>query len=245
VCQEWVLRKLHRAAAKSIFTVPLETVSWLPAAEARAAFIPIGANIPEAISAAGPSRERGGALRTVAVFCLSQGKNRSAEVADLVHAARYVQNVGVPSRLVVLGKGSSEARTDIEGALAGSGVEIVILGRLGAEDISQVLSEASVLLFVYGIVSPARGSALVGVACGLPIVGYAGGAEGTPLEEAGVELVPYRDRDALAAALAHVLTDARLHATLCERSRRAQEKYFSWRAIADRYVAVLGSGSAE
>ena len=243
-CQDWVIRKLYRAAARSIFTVPLGTVSWLPAAEARAAFIPIGANIPEPMPTAGSPLERGGGLRTVAVFCLSPGRKRLLEVADLVHAARYVQNVGVPTRLVVLGKGSSEARADIERALAGSGVEVVILGKLPAEDVSQSLSKASVLLFVYGVVSPTRGSALVGVACGLPVVGYAGGVEGTPLEEAGVELVPYRDQDALAAALARVLTDARLHAILCDRSRRAQEKYFSWGAIADRYVAAMGPGSA-
>jgi len=243
-CQDWVLRKLCRAAAQSIFTVPLETVSWLPAGEARAAFIPIGANIPEPMPIAGSPLERGGGLRTVAVFCLSPGRNRSLEVADMVHAARYVQNVGVPTRLVVMGRGSSEARADIERALAGSGVEVVILGKLSAEDVSQALSKASVLLFVYGVVSPTRGSALVGVACGLPTVGYAGGVEGTPLEEAGIELVPYRDQDALAAALARVLTDARLHATLCDRSRRAQEKYFSWHAIADRYIASMGPRTA-
>ena len=44
--QDWVIRGLYRGAAKSIFTVPLETVDWLPEGETKATFIPIGANIP-------------------------------------------------------------------------------------------------------------------------------------------------------------------------------------------------------
>jgi glycosyltransferase involved in cell wall biosynthesis len=238
-CQDWVIRKLYRRAEKPIFTVPLKMVSWLPEGEEKAAFIPIGANIPERLATAGNPCESDGAVRTVAVFCLSPGRNRFLEVADMVHAARYVHNAGVPTRLVVLGRGSDEAGVDIERALEGSGVEVVILGRLPAEEVSQVLSRASVLLFVYGVVSLTRGSALAGLACGLPVIGYAGGVEGSPFEEAGVELVPYRNQDALAEALARVLMDAKHRATLCDRSRRAQEKYFSWPAIADRYVAAM------
>src|ERR1700722_3838251 len=58
-CQDWVIRKLYDRASKSIFTVPLETVAWLPAGEDKAAFIPIGANIPERVyRRAGPATAR-------------------------------------------------------------------------------------------------------------------------------------------------------------------------------------------
>ena len=46
-CQQWVIEKLYRGSMKSIFTVPLEKVGWLPQRDRKAAFIPIGANIPE------------------------------------------------------------------------------------------------------------------------------------------------------------------------------------------------------
>jgi hypothetical protein len=53
------------------------------------------------------------------------------------------------------------------------------------------------MLCVRGKLFPRRGSALAGIACGLPIIAYAGATEGTPLAEAGIELVPYRDCEVL------------------------------------------------
>ncbi len=47
-CQDWVIGRLYRGATKSIFADPLEKIGWLPKNCAKAAFIPIGANIPEA-----------------------------------------------------------------------------------------------------------------------------------------------------------------------------------------------------
>jgi hypothetical protein len=49
--QNFVIRDLHRRAAKSIFTVPLSTIPWLSANDPRATFIPIGANIPQTLFA--------------------------------------------------------------------------------------------------------------------------------------------------------------------------------------------------
>jgi hypothetical protein len=64
-------------------------------------------------------------------------------------------------------------------------------------------------------------------------------AEGTPLMEAGLELVPYGDREALGAALTLILTDANLRCVLRKRSVGAHKKYFSWDAIAKSYVHFL------
>lgn len=81
---------------------------------------------------------------------------------------------------------------------------------------------------------------MAGVACGLPIVGYGGAAEDTPLAEAGIEFVPYRDRGALAGTLTRILKDSDLRNSLRERSVVAQRKYFSWDAIAASLCASLG-----
>jgi glycosyltransferase involved in cell wall biosynthesis len=77
-------------------------------------------------------------------------------------------------------------------------------------------------------------------------VGYAGAAEGTPLAEAGIQLVPYGDRQALGVALERVLTDTNLRKELHERNLTAQRKYFSWDVIANVFMESLDSkaGSA-
>ncbi len=184
-------------------------------------------------------------MRTVAVFCVSADENRILEVHDMVHAIRHVNASGTRTRLIVVGRRSDEVRGEIGEALAASGIEWAILGNLPAEEISEVLSKADVLLFLRGAVSPTRGSAMAGIACALPIVGYSGGVRGTPLEKAGLFLAPYRDREVLAGALARVLADTELWETLCDKSRDAQEKYFSWNTIADRYVVAMNSAASE
>jgi glycosyltransferase involved in cell wall biosynthesis len=241
--QDWVIRRLYRVSEKSIFTIPLEVIPWLPKDKAKAAFIPIGANIPERLSRTQPASGRNGARKTVAVFCMSPGLRPSPEVADLACAARIAQREGVSTRLVVLGRGTDVMQSEIRNALAGSDIEVSILGRLPAEEVSEVLSQASALLFVGGHLSQRRGSALAGIACGLPIVGYAGAAAGTPMEEAGVELVPYRNREALGACLARVLKDEALQAQLREKSCQAQKRHFSWSMIARKYIQTLSLGT--
>jgi glycosyltransferase involved in cell wall biosynthesis len=96
------------------------------------------------------------------------------------------------------------------------------------------------MLCVRGRLFPRRGSAMAGVTCGLPIVAYAGASEGTPLAEAGIELVPYRDVAALSRSLGRILEDRGHWEELHIRSLRAQEKYFSWKAIAENFLSALG-----
>jgi len=237
-CQHWVIRRAFRAAERAIFTVPLENVAWLPRNHAKAAYIPIGANIPEVASHREPANLDHNARKTVAVFCLSLNSNRELEVADLAHAAQRVRQAVGSVRFIVLGKGSEEARTEIESAFKGLDVELSICGRLPADQISETLASTDALLYLYGHVSQTRGSVLAGVACGMPIVGYAGKAR-EPIHEAGIEMVPYRNREALAAALVRVLSDDALRAELRRKSREAQRRLFSWDSIAQAYVRTL------
>jgi glycosyltransferase involved in cell wall biosynthesis len=242
-CQDWLIRRCFRAAEIAIFTVPLEMVAWLPRNRSKAVYVPIGANIPERVLLSDRPAPDGGSPKTVAVFCLSLSENRSTEISDLAHAAGSVQDAIGAVRFVVLGKGSAEARAEVEGALHAKGVEVSVLGRLPAEEVSDTLAAADVLLYLCGIVTQTRGSALAGVACGLPIVGYSGQAR-EPVYDAGVELVPYRDRQMLAAALVRVLKDGELRAELRRKSAAAQQRHFSWDSIAGGFLRALNPGPA-
>lgn len=244
-CQDWVVRALHRGAEKAIFTKPLETIAWLPAGERKAAYIPIGANIPEKFAPLTEQVGLRGSGKTVAIFCLSPPPNLSLEIADLAQAARRVRQFEGDVRFVIFGRGSLEARGEIERVSRDAGVPMSVLGMLPADEIAETLAGASVFLYLYGCVSQTRGTALAGVACGLPIVGYAEGRGPSPVEEAGVELVPYRDGEALAEALFRVLADDALGASLRARSREAQQKHFAWEAIAGKFTAALSVATRE
>ncbi len=75
---------------------------------------------------------------------------------------------------------------------------------------------------------------------------YSGPETAWPVTEAGIIAVPLGDRSALSAALERVLVDDDLRASLAERSRQAQEQYFSWPAIAGFFVRALeGLGGVE
>lgn len=242
-CQDWVVRRLYAGAEKCIFADPLETVGWLPKSDAKSAFIPIGANIPQPERRAEVSSARNGAAKTVAVFCLSDPPHRERQLGDIAYAMRSAATNSLGLRVLFLGRGTAEAQTDIDRAFKGIPVQVSNLGLRSADEVSSTLAGADAMLCVRGKLNPRRGSALAGIACGLPVIGYAGAAERTPLEEAGVELVPYRDREALGAALARVLTDESFHADLQNRNRRALEKYFGWSEIAKRYLDVLWTGT--
>jgi len=236
-CQNYVVRALHAQSELSVFTIPTGKLRWLAKDCGKAISIPIGANIPPpAISDSKPSPGGDGDEKTVAVFCFSPGHNQQLEIGDMVHAMRTAERSGQQLHLMILGRGSTEVRPQVEAALAGSGVRVSATGILPADEITHQLSQAAALLFVSGSVAQTRGTAIAAVACGIPVVGYSGAAEGSALAEAGLELAPYRDREALAAALARVLVDANLRGELCRRSASAYRKYFSWDAIAERFA---------
>src|SRR2546422_10523778 len=60
-----------------------------------------------------------------------------------------------------------------------------------------------------------------------------------PITEAGVIQVPRGDREELGKAIVRVLTDEPLWQDLHQRNLRAQQEYFSWDAIAERYATLL------
>jgi len=238
-CQDWVIRQLYRGATKAIFPDPLETIAWLPPSSEKAVFIPIGANLPEPAWNLGPlGRERDSA-KTVAVFCLSEAPAMERELHDISCAIRFAAAKVPTLRLLFLGKGTQEAKQEIERVFSGDSIKIENLGLQSAEDLTRTLCACHALLCVRGQLFARRGSALAGVACGVPIVAYAGPAQQTPLVEAGIEFVPWRDREALGMAVVRVLEDESLQAALRKRSRHAQRRWFSWDQIAGWHVEAL------
>ncbi len=238
--QYFVMKTAYRWCECPILTVPAEHAPWLAKADqSKAIFIPVGANFPEPARPGEHAEHKACAGATIAVFGVTSGAPMATEIADIAYVVKGALRCASPLRLVVLGRGSSEAESHLRRTLNGSGVEVSVLGLLPSEKLAGVLSAADVLLFVRGHVSSRRSSAIAGIACGLPIVGYSGVETDYPITAAGVLLVPQRDREALARALHRVLTDPALRGELRERSRAAQREHFSWDAIAGRYLAAL------
>jgi glycosyltransferase involved in cell wall biosynthesis len=238
-CQDWVIHKLYEGAAKSIFTVPVETVGWLPKGENKAAFIAIGANIPERAGrrdAPAPAAKE----KTVIVFGITDSPEAAAREANdisrvMLEACKKLGRL----RLVVVGRGALEAREQFAKAFQGGGVEVVVRGVLPAEEIAREFESADALLFVRSAITPRRGSAMAGIASGIPIVGYRDGSISGPLEEAGVEWSPWHDQENLTRGLVRVLSDPQRWMELHERNLEVQKNYLSWDRIAERFQAVL------
>jgi glycosyltransferase involved in cell wall biosynthesis len=238
-CQDWVVRKLYELSAKAIFPDPLESITWLPHGEKKSVFIPIGANIPERLARPASADHRNRTAKTVAVFCLCDPPNRHRELHDISHAVRFVTKDGLRLRLIFIGRGTEEAREEIESVFKGIRAEVSNLGVQSADEVSRILVECDVLLCVRGILYPRRGSAIAGISCGLPIVAYGDGTNLFPISEAGVMLAPYPDQDALADALARILNDRNLWRQMHERSIQAQRNHFSWNHIAYTFIESL------
>jgi len=205
-----------------------------PAVRRKARFIPVGSNVPERWKEAAGSKAGEPA---VAVFGVTDGRGEETLLAEVV--GRAAEQVG-PLRLVVLGRGARQAEPALRAALDGRPVRLEVHGVLPPAEVSDRLASADVQLFVRGGVSTRRTSAIAGLACGLPIVGFAGRETSFPITEAGVQLVPVGDVDGLARELVEVLRDRELREHLARRSREAVQQYFSWAAIANRYLEMLG-----
>jgi glycosyltransferase involved in cell wall biosynthesis len=118
-------------------------------------------------------------------------------------------------------------------------VEINVEGVIEPEEVVKRLCACDALLFVRGTISSRRGSAIAGIACGLPVIAYTGDETAAPITEAGVVLVSPSNSEELRVALVRVLSDRSYREELAARSRAAYRSHFSWRAIAARFAALL------
>jgi glycosyltransferase involved in cell wall biosynthesis len=239
--QVWVMRKLYNLSLHSIMTVPVQNVRWLPVGATKAEFIPIAANLSGTlIKSPGINSARDkNSPQTVAIFGVTGSPQLQPEVEFIAQVIRQAAKQLGTLKLLVLGRNAQEAEAPLRNALADANIELDVHGVLPADEIERRLCEADALLFVRGGISSRRGSALAGIACGLPVVAYQGAETGPPITEAGVMLAPEGDRSALANNLARVLSDDALRNDLRTRSLEARDKYFSWNVIAQKFLQVL------
>jgi glycosyltransferase involved in cell wall biosynthesis len=161
------------------------------------------------------------------------------EVERIAETMRYAAEKVGKLRLVVVGRNSDDAGRQLQQELSGAPIQIVAHGILSAEEIVRVLGTCHAMLFTRGEISSRRGSAVAGIACGLPVIAPEGSETAAPVTEAGVVLLPAGGRDEFGPTLVRVLIDDAYRESLAERSRRAQERHFSWSAIAAQYAREL------
>jgi len=236
------LRTMHEAMRLSdaaVFTVPMDKLSWIKSPQIKVVFIPVGANLPtssEAVSRKGITTD--GKL-SIAVFGVTGGKSRRAEIESIVEAVRFAAARVGNLRLIVLGRNSESAEGELQKRLGDTTIELHVLGLLSDEDVVRVLSASDVLLFVRGHISTRRSSAIAGIACGLPVIAFEGPETAAPITEAGLALYSPQRKGDLASVLLRILEDEHYRASLAQRSWVAQQQYFSWRAIARQYAEFL------
>ena len=240
--QAMIMRHLYDHAARSVLTVPPETIAWLPPNPARVAYIPIGANIPESLAPRAYDPQH--TPHTVAIFSVTGGSECDAEVRDISVGAKKVRRTLGAVRLELFGRGAENAQKRLEYALQGSGVALRVRGILPAAEITRTLASCDVLLCVRGHSTSRRGTAIAGIACGLPVIGYGEPGSDPAIDAAGVALSPWRNAEAIGDSLVRVLSDAKLWKELHQRSVKAQREFFSWTAVANRYVGALGLDGA-
>lgn len=238
--QLFTMRRALRLADLAIVTVPPGKIPWVAGSPRKAVFIPIGANLPAPEQAWKLRGSSPSTVPTVAIFSLSPGQVGAQEAELVARAALQVtQQVGA-LRIVIIGRNSDVAQSMLQRTFHGKPVEVIVHGILPAEQVVKELGSCDAMLFVRGPISSRRGSAIAGIACGLPVVAREGWETADPITQAGVVLVPPDATDEFGPALLRVLTDKDYRDSLAERSRRAQTEHFSWDAIAAKYAQALG-----
>jgi len=228
-----------RLSDAAVFTVPMENISWIKRQPSKGYFIPVGANLPTSSEANSRKGISTGGKLSVAVFGITGGQAGRKEIENIVEAVQFAASRVGNLRLIVLGRNTQSAETELRSRFHDTAVELHVLGVLPAEDVVRSLSVSDVLLFVRGHISTRRGSAIAGIACGLPVIAFEGPETAAPVTEAGLALFSPRRKGDLGDVLVRVLEDEHYRASLAQRSWLAQRQHFSWRAIAARYAEFM------
>jgi glycosyltransferase involved in cell wall biosynthesis len=223
----------------AVFTVPIEKISWLAPVPLNASFIPVGPNL---LVPSPPGIHSGlQDVPAIGVFSITGGQHGARETELIIGAVRHASRALGKLRLLVFGRHAELRETELRTGLKDLPVELTVEGLVESEEIAQRLSACDVHLFIRGAISSGRGSAIAGIACGLPIIAYSGTETGPPITDAGVVLVSPDQPDQLNDALVRVLSDPVYRRDLAARSRAAYQTHFAWPSIAARFATVLTS----
>ena len=240
------LHTMRRALAASdlaIFTIPLEKLSWLAGSSSRAHFIPVGPNLPIPIPVEQDFSRvgNGGATPTIGVFTITGGEPGARETKIILAAVRYAAQKLGKLRLSVFGRHAELRETTLREGLQDLPVDISVEGVLDDQQVMDRLHAADVLLFVRAPISTRRGSAIAGIAAGVPMVAFTGAETTWPITDAGVLIASPGNPAELHEALVRLLSDPELRASLRQQNALAYRRHFSWPAIAARFAALLKS----
>lgn len=235
------MQNILRLSDVSIFTVAVEQVPWIGRANEKTVFIPVGANLPDPERAWAKRDGESERPPCVGVFSISGGEVAAAEEVSLIaDCVSYVSEKLGAIRLAVIGRNSATAGPMLREKLRGKTVEVVAYGMLSGEKIVDALGACEALLFARWNISTRRGSAIAGIACGLPVIAREGWETAPPITEAGVVLLPAEAAAReFGPALLRVLEDRAHREELAAKSRNAQRQHFSWKAIAAKYAEIL------
>ncbi|HEY1422484.1 MAG TPA: hypothetical protein VGF20_03455 [Candidatus Acidoferrum sp.] len=229
-------------ADRAVFTVPLECIGWHAIEAEKSSFIPVGANLPFAL--APQQHEERHSPPTVAVFSITGGVPGERETRLIIGAMSVASQKLGPLQLLAFGRHAEIRESALRKGLRDRPVTLEICGVIDDQELLQRFAASDVLLFVRGTISSRRGSAIAGIACGLPVIGFRGKETASPITDAGVVLIA-ADQDEsqlqiqLGDALVRVLSEKEFRTQLVERSRTAQDQFFSWPSIAARYAEFL------
>lgn len=233
------IHTMHQAvsfAEKVIFTVAPEKLSWLHRVPLNAVFVPVGPNLPIPETNAAPVVCD---VPTIGVFSITGGEAGARETKLIVESVREASRTLGRLRLSVFGRHAELRETEIRQGLNDCPVDVSVEGVVGPSQVVERLSACDALLFVRGAISSRRSSAIAGIACGLPVIAFAGSETTVPITDAGVMLIRSDHPEQWSAALIQLLSDDPLRKELALRSKAAYQQHFSWPAIARRVAAIL------
>jgi glycosyltransferase involved in cell wall biosynthesis len=236
--QSRTMRRALAIANLAIFTVPPEKLSWLKEVPENSRFIPVGANLPFPES---PASSVSGDIPTVGVFSITGGEQGARETQLILGAIQHASLKVGRLRLSVFGRHSELREEVLRQGLQNSQVDLSVEGVVEPEQVVNRLASCDVLLFVRNGISTRRGSAIAGIAAGLPVIAYSNSETAPPITDAGVVLVSSSAPGELKDALVRLLSDASFRAELSARSRAAYKAHFAWSAIAQQFAAWLNS----
>ncbi len=236
-----IMRRALAVAELAIFTIPLDKISWLEGDHSRAHFIPVGPNLPIPVPPENSaiSTNQKSELPTIGVFTITGGEPGAREAKIILEAVRYAAKKVGKLRLSVFGRHAELREAVLREGLQDLPVEISAEGVLDDQQVIERHCAADVLLFVRGGITSGRSSALAGIACGVPMIGYVGKQTAWPVSEAGVVFVTPGNSDELHEALVRVLCEPELRTELRRRNNQVYREHFAWSAIAARFAALL------
>jgi glycosyltransferase involved in cell wall biosynthesis len=178
---------------------------------------------------------------TIGVFSITGGAQGTKDTMVILEVVGYAAEKLGNVRLSVFGRHAELRESDLRRGFAGTPVDLRVDGVVEPLEVVQKLRACDVLLFVRGAISSRRGSAIAGIAAGLPVLAYENWETASPITDAGLMLAPLDQHEQLKEMLVRVLSDEDFRAGLASRSRTAYEAHFAWPVIAARFAEILKS----